>query len=818
MKFKVLLVAFLAAAVSFVACNKEEELGSPRITVDPTELSFGQGEGSQNINLVSTRPWLVKSQPDWVALNPTTGAASTKTQVVSVSVAANSGYDRTAELVLTNGFADAAIQISQAGAAGELKKGSGTKDDPYTVAGVVAYVKSLGNDVNSPEKVYVKGIVSNIEKDADTYTGSGTFGNATFKISDDGTSEGDQFYCYRILYLGNRKFKSGDTDIKVGSNVVILGNVVNFKGNTPETAQGTAFLYSLDGKSEGDGSVDAGTPSGKGTKDDPFNVAAAYEAVKNLKWNSTTDYQKVGPYYVKGKVSTIDQDYTYNISDGRTYGNARFNISEDGSESAAQFTLYNLNYLGDTKFTQGKKDIKKGDDVVICAELMNYRNNTPENAGGYLYSLNGDTGSTTPSSTVTGTITETIAVEDGSGVVVPEAIVAALSSQGFIATDGQSNVYVYLKAEPAVKIGDKVKIEGTKTTYYGLPEFTNPTATVLASGVEVPRTALKDITSTIDAYNASVAEFICVTGKLVEDGNFFNVEVGGAARKATPSSLHSSINPKSLVGQQVTMTGYFNTIHSGKNLVQIVVTSITPADPNAKYCSVEPASINVKADATSASFKITANAAWTAVSDNAAFTVEPASGSADATVAVKFSANEGDAARVANIKVSCPDAGFEGTVVVTQAKPSSGDAMTLSIDFTKEMADLPQASANGITDGTYTWEGQTFILHAADKFYQAKSNDNFYLLIGKTNSYIQFPAIAGKALTKVSFKTGANASTAVIEDIAKADGTRLNINTKALDKGKEYEWEVPGEPGAAYRIMVCNDKNAQFQNLTLVYE
>ena len=818
MKFKVLLTALLAAALSFVACEKQEELGSPKISVDPAELSFGQGEGSQNVNLISTRPWFVKSQPDWVALSVSKGDASTKAQALSVSVAANGGYDRTGELVLTNGYGDALITIKQTGSAGELKKGSGTKEDPYTVAGVVAYVQSLGKDVASPDKVYVKGIVSNIESDADTYTGSGTYGNATFKISDDGTTAGDQFYCYRIYYLGNRKFKAGDADIKVGSNVVILGNVVNYRGTTPETSQGTAFLFSLEGKDEGDGTVNAGTPSGKGTQDDPFNVAAAYEAVKNLKWTDSKTYDKVGPYYVKGKVSSIDQDYTYNISDGRTYGNARFNISEDGSESAAQFILYNLNYLGNTKFTQGKTDIKKGDVVVIYAELMNYQNSKPENSGGYLYSLNGDTGSTTPSTTVTGTVTETIAAADESGVVVPEAIVAALSSQGFIATDGKSNVYVYLKAEPSVKIGDKVKIEATKTTYYGLPEFTNPKVTGIASGVEVPRTALKDITSTIDSYNASVAEFICVTGKLVEDGNYFNVEVGGATRKATPSSLHSSITPKSLVGQQVTMTGYFNTIHSSKNLVQIVVTSIAPADPNAKYCSVEPASISVKAEAGSASFKISANAAWTAVSDNAAFTVEPASGSADATVTVKYSANEGDAARTANIKVSCPDAKFEKTVVITQAKPASGDAVTITADFTKEDTSLPQGSSEGKTDGTYTVSGYTFTFHAADKYYQAKSNDNFYLLLGKKDSYVEFPAIAGKSLVKVSFLTGAGASENVICDLAKADGTRLNVNNDKLKKGTTYDWTLAGEPGAAYRFVVTNAYNTQFQTITLVYE
>ena len=54
--------------------------------------------------------------------------------------------------------------------------------------------------------------------------------------------------------------------------------------------------------------------------------------------------------------------------------------------------------------------------------------------------------------------------------------------------------------------------------------------------------------------------------------------------------------------------------------------------------------------------------------------------------------------------------------------------------------------------------------------------------------------------------------------MAKADGTRLNVNNDKVLKGKEYDWDVPGEAGAAYRLLVTNAYNAQFQNLTLIYE
>ena len=46
----------------------------------------------------------------------------------------------------------------------------------------------------------------------------------------------------------------------------------------------------------------------------------------------------------------------------------------------------------------------------------------------------------------------------------------------------------------------------------------------------------------------------------------------------------------------------------------------------------------------------------------------------------------------------------------------------------------------------------------------------------------------------------------------------LNSDDEKLKKGTDYSWDVAGEPGAAYRFVVTNAYNAQFQKLTLIYE
>jgi len=96
--------------------------------------------------------------------------------------------------------------------------------------------------------VYVAGKICKIGNNG-TYTEGGTYGNATFFLSADGTGDGD-LQVFRALYLGNKKFEAGQTDIKVGDEVVICGKLMNYKGNTPETVSGKAYLYSLNGKTE----------------------------------------------------------------------------------------------------------------------------------------------------------------------------------------------------------------------------------------------------------------------------------------------------------------------------------------------------------------------------------------------------------------------------------------------------------------------------------------------------------------------------------------------------------------------------------------
>ena len=254
--------------------------------------------------------------------------------------------------------------------------GAGTLLDPYDCIAAINYCKQLGADTESTENIYIKGKIVSIEEEYSTQ-----YGNGSFTISNDG-SNSNTFKVWRALYLGNKKYTSGKTQIQVGDEVVIYGKVIYYYGNTAETSQGNAYLYSLNGVSEDAGGDTPDEPQGEakgsGTLDDPYNSVAANAYASSLASGETSS-KKV---YIKGIVSSIKEEY------GTQYGNGTFYISDDGT-SNNQFYVFRALYLNNEKYTEGKEQIHVGDEVVVYGSVTNYMGNTPETVQGeaYLYSL-----------------------------------------------------------------------------------------------------------------------------------------------------------------------------------------------------------------------------------------------------------------------------------------------------------------------------------------------------------------------------------------------------------------------------------------------
>lgn len=237
-----------------------------------------------------------------------------------------------------------------------------------------------------------------------------------------------------------------------------------------------------------DGEGDTATPTGTGTKEDPYNVAAANQAGEALAVGESTE-----TVYIKGIVSRIDE------IDAAEYGNATYYISDDGSVNG-QFLVYRGYSLGGDRFTS-EDELKLGDEVIVMGTITNYNGTIELNQRNQIYSLNGVTagggeiegeGEGTEASPYD--VTKALSlIANGENDPEAEVYIKGVVSQideisaqfgnatYYISTDGTTTtqLYVfrgyYLKGDKfpstsALNVGDEVVILGKLTTFYDDPQ------------------------------------------------------------------------------------------------------------------------------------------------------------------------------------------------------------------------------------------------------------------------------------------------------------------------------------------------------------
>ena len=179
------------------------------------------------------------------------------------------------------------------------------------------------------------------------------------------------------------------------------------------------------------GGTTEGEPKGTGTAADPFNSIAAINYCKTLEAGVESDKE----VYIKGKVVSIKEQFSTN------FGNGSFYIADD--ESSEKFYIFRSLYLGNKKWTASDPELKEGDEVVVCAKVMNYMGNTPETVANktYLVSLNGKTADGSGSGDITGT-----AKGDGSAAN-PFNSVAAQKYTAALASGVVSDKEFYIKGK-----------------------------------------------------------------------------------------------------------------------------------------------------------------------------------------------------------------------------------------------------------------------------------------------------------------------------------------------------------------------------------
>lgn len=306
---------------------------------------------------------------------------------------------------------------------------------------------------------------------------------------------------------------------------------------------------------------------GNGTVDSPYNPLAVVQYIKSLEAGvNSSDY-----VYIKGIVSS-----TKEIS--AQFGNASFYISADGTTTGTQFYVYRVKGLGN-KNIASDDEVKVGDEVIICAKVVNYGGNTPETVQGegYIYALNGKTeGGTTPSTgqatgdgskenpfnsvaanqmaskLASGAKTDKQYYIKGKVVSVKEAFSAQFGNASFyISDDGKEDNKFYVfrtlylgnekwtEGKTNVAVGDEVVVCGSLVNYMGNTPETVQGETYLVSlksnggGTETPDTpevgeglTLDTTNGIVTMMNSGVAEGSSIEVS-VEDMNLEGDEAAG---------------------------------------------------------------------------------------------------------------------------------------------------------------------------------------------------------------------------------------------------------------------------------------------------
>lgn len=438
MKLRYIIPMFMAAVTMLVGCSEDEEKSTlSQIQVSQSVISLAAGEETDpadkefetTITLKANGDWEFKDVPEWLTITPASGSAGQQDVVFKAKKTTES---RAAFLKLLCNGQEQEINVQQiakkvdiplstcaqiiAGEDGKTYRVKGTvKSIANTTYGNWYLVDETGEvyiygtlDKNGAEKNFLSlgigvGDIVTVEGPRKNYSGTIELVNVTViaieksliavnALDIEGNTvakTGGEFH----VTLSN---KGDGLDVKIpeeakdwlfvtGINISGETSTVTFKvlPNTGGARKATVTFVTTSGGKEytAETSITQEAdvlPHGE-NPDDPFTVAEAIAKCKAI--GSTTDGVI---YYAKGKISSISSIDTGN------YGNATFNISDNGTDENA-LTCFRSKYLNNEKFTS-EDQIGVGDEVVICGKLVDYKGETPEFSGNvYIYSLNGKT-------------------------------------------------------------------------------------------------------------------------------------------------------------------------------------------------------------------------------------------------------------------------------------------------------------------------------------------------------------------------------------------------------------------------------------------
>lgn len=218
-----------------------------------------------------------------------------------------------------------------------------------SIDSAIAICKSLPADVATAEIYKLSGVVTvNSTNPDDVPT---KYKNINFKMSDNGGKT--SISCYYINNINNKKFTKMTDVPLVGSKLTVQGQLINYKGNTPELKDG--FIVRIDSMV-------------RPTIPDTIHATCAEAKTAALALPSGGTSTDI--YIVEGWVQSAG------YSDEISRGQQKYFWIDDVQEGSKVFEAYWCDV------PDGVTPIPVGAKVRLTGKLMNYNNNTAEMKNG----------------------------------------------------------------------------------------------------------------------------------------------------------------------------------------------------------------------------------------------------------------------------------------------------------------------------------------------------------------------------------------------------------------------------------------------------
>lgn len=349
------------------------------------------------------------------------------------------------------------------------------------------------------------------------------------------------------------------------------------------------------------------------------------------------------------------------------------------------------------------------------------------------------------------TIAAVCAAAAGSAVDLKDVLVTGVTTQSYVITDETGSVLVFVKADPKVKVGNKVNVTGTTGEHNGLIQITAPTTTVVSSNNTVTYPAPLEFTEANLADTPKKVTYVSFTGNVKKNNQYYNIYIGSVTDKDLSLSYYPG-NMDEFVDCDIKVKGWYV---GGGTHYQIVATEVEKVETTGPKFSVSTTALTAKAGDTSASFDVKGNVKWTVSSDNAAYTVSPASGDGAGTVTVKFAANETETDVTVKLTVSTTaDVATKSyTVVLThKGKSAAGEGDMKTITIATDNAWTADNHKDYKAGFSFTKDGVKYGYYKSSSTSTMVAPSNDHIRVYK-NAVLEIVPPAGKTITSVVMNT-----------------------------------------------------------------